>query len=249
MPASLDTDLTDDQWQSIKSLLPQHRRGLHSPRRYLEALLYLVKTGCQWRALPPCFPPWTAVYDRFRRWLGSGVLLRLHDALRALVRRKQGRSVQPTMGLLDSQSVPVANQGGLRGFDGGKRVWGRKRHILTDTLGLLLAVHVHSARTHDSQAAVGVLRRAPVPQLRRVVADEGYKGMPGGLVHRLLGGSFSLVARLGDGFVVLPRRWVVERTFAWLGRYRRLTRDVERHAHVSEAMVYLAMTRIMLNRL
>ena len=216
----------------------------------LDAMLYLVKTGCQWRLLPGCFPPWTAVYYRFQRWLRSGVLLRLHDALRALVRVRSGRAAQPTRGLLDSQSVRVANQGGVRGFDGGKKVYGRKRHVLTDTMGLLLCVVVHSARTHDSQHAVEVLQRAVAPRLRSVVADEGYKATPASMVERLFGWTLERQARLdAAGFSVVPTRWVVERTFAWLGGYRRLLRDVERDCRTSEAMVRLAMTRIMLNRL
>lgn len=216
----------------------------------IEAMLYLVKTGCQWRSLPPSFPPWTAVYDRFRRWLRAGVLLRLHDALRALVRVRSGRAAYPSLGLLDSQSVRVANQGGVRGFDGGKRIWGRKRHVLTDTMGFIITLVVHSARTHDSQAAAHVLARAVSPRLRKVVADEGYRATPGSMVERLFGWDLEIVPRLdGAGFAVVPQRWIVERTFAWLGGYRRLLRDVERDCRTSEAMVRLAMTRIMLNRL
>lgn len=216
----------------------------------LDAMLYLVKTGCQWRSLPTSFPPWTAVYYRFRRWMRSGVLLRLHDALRALVRVRAGRHAQPSLGLLDSQSVRVASQGGTRGYDGGKRIWGRKRHILTDTMGLLIALVVHSARTHDSQAAAGVLSRTVAPRLRRVMADQGYQATPKSMVRRAFGWELEIVERApAPGFVVVPKRWVVERTFAWLSGYRRLLRDVERECRTSEAMIRLAMTRIMLNRL
>ena len=140
------SDLTDAQWKAIAPHLDTQRKRKYCLRSVLDALFYLNKTGCQWRYLPPCFPPWTLVYYYFRRWRDSGLLARLHDALRTFTRRNAGRDAHPSVAVIDSQSVKTSFQGGVRGFDGGKKVNGRKRHILTDTMGLVLAVLVHSAR-------------------------------------------------------------------------------------------------------
>lgn len=247
------SDLTDAQWQTIEPLFQRQQRRKHHPRMILNALFYLNKTGCQWRWLPAGFPPWQTVYYHFRVWMRNGILEQLTDRLRRAVRLKNGRHPSPSLALLDSQSVKTSLAGGVRGFDGGKAIRGRKRHIVTDTLGLLLAVLVHSAALHDSQQAPHLLKRlvGKVPRLRVILADSGYAGTPAGLIWRCFGWVLELVHRPGGvrGFVVVKRRWVVERTFGWFGGYRRLSKDYEHLPEVSEAMVQLCAIRLMIRRL
>ncbi len=247
------SDLTDAQWQTIEPLFQRQQRRKHHPRMILNALFYLNKTGCQWRFLPKSFPPWQTVYYHFRKWMQTGILTCLTHRLRRAVRLKAGRHPSPSLALIDSQSVKTSSAGGVRGFDGGKNVQGRKRHIVTDTMGLLLAVLVHSAALADSQQAPHLLRRlvGKVPRLRVILADRGYVGTPAGLVHRCFGWMLELVHRpKGErGFVVVKRRWVVERTFAWFGGFRRLSKDYEYLPQVSEAMVQLCAIRLMIRRI
>lgn len=247
-----DSDLTDAQWQTIEPLLRAQTFRDHEPRDLLNALFYINKTGCQWRMLPAHFPPWQTVYYHFRQWADRGLIDRLGDALRRVVRLKAGRAVSPSAAIIDSQSVKTSHVGGVRGFDGGKRVNGRKRHIVVDTLGLLLAVLVHPAGLADSQQAPHLLKRlvGKVPRLKVVFADQGYAGTPAGLVWRCFGWLWHLVHREKGtrGFVVQKKRWVVERTFAWFGGYRRLSKDYEYLPEVSEAMIRLSAIRMMLQR-
>lgn len=225
-------------------------------REVVNGILYLVRSGCQWRLLPKCFPPWSTVHTWYRRWRADGTLDAVHDALRRAVRRQAGRGESPASSAVDSQSVKTAGQGGEKGFDAGKRVSGRKRHLWVDSLGLLLAVMVTGADTHDARAACDLLHfrwwDEELPRLRVVYADSMYRA------ECLQEDVFSfapfelvVVSRPAgaEGFVRLPQRWVVERTIAWLGRSRRLSKDVERLPESSEAMVKLSMVHLMVRRL
>jgi putative transposase len=251
------SDLTDRQWDCIKELIPAAKPGGRprelDMRAVINGILYLVTTGCQWRMLPREYPAWQSVYSYFRQWRDDGTWQRLHDTLRAQVRQRAGRYKHPTAGALDSQSVKTTQVAGVRGFDSGKRVKGRKRHILVDTLGLLLAVVLTSAALSDPAGARLLLRRlgGACKKLRRIWVDGTYRGHL--LEWVILHFHFVLQPVLRcegqKGFVLLPRRWVVERTFAWFTQCRRLSLDYERLSKSSEAMIYIAMTRLMVRRL
>ena len=254
------SDLADAQWQVIAPHLPPEvpgRRGRPRSwplRRIVEAILYLDRAGCPWRYLPADFPPWRTVYGYFAAWRDDGTLARLHDALRAQVRAAAGRSPQPTAAVIDSQSVRAADTvpRATRGWDNAKKVNGRKRHIAVDTQGLLLAVVITAASVQDRDAARPLLwnlHRAS-RRVRLVWADAVYTG------GRLTGWAATLkmtiriVARSkAHTFEVLPRRWVVERTFAWISKHRRTTRDYERLPASHEAMILWAMIALMTRRL
>ena len=254
------SDLTDSQWHLIKDWLPPPKRRGRPPlnlREVLDAVLYVLKGGIQWRMVPTDCPNWQSVYGYFRRWRRDGTWRRIHDALRSQMRRCVGRHKHPTAGCLDSQSVRTSETAApeTRGNDANKRVKGRKRHLLVDTEGLLLAVAVTPANVQDKAGALVALKRlgSSGKKLRRIWADGAYRTECGHLAswverHRI---SLQAVARPEGqrGFAVLPRRWVVERTFAWLSQSRRLSKDYERLAETSEALTYVAMTRLMLRRL
>jgi putative transposase len=251
------TDLTDSQWDHIKDLIPPEKPGgrhrNQDMRQIINAILYVTITGCQWRAVPHDLPNWSTTYGYFRLWRNDGTWQRLHDTLHARLRQHLGRHKQPTAGCLDSQSVKTTQVPGERGYDGGKQVNGRKRHILVDTLGLLLIVVVTAASLPDCHGARYLFKRlgGSGKKLRKIWVDGGYRGALLSWVKEHLWFALQVVLRPQEqkGFVVLPRRWVVERTFAWLNLCRRLSKDYERQTSSSEALIYIAMTRLMLRRL
>jgi putative transposase len=256
--ASFDTDLTDAQWDYLQPMLPQAKRLGRPPtgrRRVLDAILYVLKGGIPWRLLPWNFPPWKTVYHVFRAWSRDGTWAALHDALRVCVRAGEGRAAQPGAAIVDSQSVKSDGHGGPVGYDAGKKIKGRKRHLLVDTLGLVLGVVVTPADCPERDGAQAVLRRVGgwFKRLRKLWVDGGYAGEPFARWVRDRWPRLEVeVVRRSDvlsGFAVLPHRWIVERTFAWLMRHRRLVRDYERTEDSAEAWVHLAMIRIQLRRL
>jgi putative transposase len=251
------SDLSDEQWQIIQRLLPKPAHRGRKPicrRRIIDAVLYVLRTGCQWRQLPHDFPNWNTVYGIFRRWRLDGTWKRIHDSLRDRARRQVGKKAQPTAAIIDSQSIRSAEGGEERGYDAGKKITGRKRHLAVDTLGFVLAVVVHAAawQDHDGASFVLVRLRQQFRKLKIVFADSAYgrNGLPE-WVRQVCGWSLQTVLRpVGrKGFVVLPKRWVVERTFAWLVRYRRHSKDYERLPETSETMIYITMINLMSRRL
>ena len=263
-----DTDETDSplqlrpdvrsQWQTIKYLFNHKRRRKYDLRyEILDAVLYLLKTGCpkgypSQRMLPGEFAPWTSVYYYFRSGRDQGLVSRLLRFVRGKLRRKLGRKTSPSAAVIDCQNVKTTAVGGERGFDGFKKIKGRKRHVVVDTLGLLLAVVVHAAHLHESLQAERVLARLEgrFPRLKVIFADQGYAGGLIALVRQVYGWVLHVVRRQEGqrGFQVLPKRWVVERSFGFES-YRRLSKDYEYLPATSEAMIKLAMVRLMLNRL
>jgi putative transposase len=256
MCANYPSDLTDEQWQVLRKLLPRPSRFGRPPldRRWIiNAVLYLNRTGCQWRLLPHDFPKWQTVYTVFRRWKLDGTWQRIHDALVPLARQAAGKKPTPTVAIIDSQSVRTAEGGEWRGYDGGKKITGRKRHIAVDTLGLIWAVVVHGADWQDYEGGHFVLAKLqPLRRLRVVFADSIYSrcGLPE-WVSQTFGWILQTVLRpvRAAGFVVLPKRWIVERTFAWISRCRRNSKDYERTVESSETMIYLTMIALMTRRL
>jgi putative transposase len=288
MREAYPTDLSDKEWKMIEPHIPtpigHGRPRIHSLREILNAIFYLLRSGCQWRMLPNDFPRWPTVYHYFRKWRIDGTWERINQAIRERLRVHLKRDPQPSAGIVDSQSIKTSGVGGEeRGYDGGKKIDGRKRHLLVDTEGFVLMAKVHSAKVLDQEGIKLLLERAneKFPRLKHLWLDAGYKGEDKGKgwVQKVLGWTVEIAERprkpapekvlmrwaaeLANegmkvdwqkllpprGFQALPRRWVVERTFAWICPNRRMSKDYERLCATGEAFIYTAMTRLMVRRL
>jgi len=250
------TDLTDAQWEDLKRYLPdpcnQGRKMKWSYREIINGILYLVTTGCQWRMLPHDYPPWQTIYYHFRKWKQNGTWQMIHQAIHRQVRLSAGKNAEPTSAVIDTQSVKTTELANSRGFDGHKKVKGRKRHVVVDTLGYPLMVKVHDANLFDGKEAKAVLKDLFFWHfdLKKIWADAAYRGELEDWLWNTFQCHLEIAPTLKTkGFQVEPKRWIVERTFAWLGWFRRLNMDYERDPKTTENMIYISMIRPMLKKI
>lgn len=249
------SDLTESQWQVINKIIePKQRKRKYLLHEIMNALLYITKSGIQWRMLPKEYAPWESVYYYFRKWKRDGMIEEIHDKLVEKIRIENGKNPTPSVGIVDSQSVKACNlcEGDI-GYDGGKKIKGRKRHIVVDTLGLIMITVIHAANIHDSVGAKEVFRALKDKYLcgiQKIFADGGYLGELIEWVQLQFGWSLEIIKRNElHTFKVLPKRWIVERTFAWLSFHRRMSKDYERLTESGIAFIQLSMIRLMLNRI
>lgn len=268
------SDVSDQEWGIMARYVPAAKPGgrprTTEMREVVNAIFYMLRAGCAWRLLPHDFPPWQTVYGYFREWVQSGIWEQLHTRLREVCRELVGCQTTPSAGIIDSQSVKITTQVGFRGFDGAKKVNGRKRHALVDTQGLVMKVVVSPADVRDTDGAEVLFNRIQdrFPRLKHIWVDAGYRGKLIAKMNQLYQFTLEVVKHpwsemkrgvwlpkdaeppmIPTGFHILPRRWVVERTFAWLGLSRRLSKDYETRLDSSEGMIYGVMIRIMLRRI
>ncbi len=264
------SDLSDAQWEAIRRLIPPARQGGRPRstriRSVINAIFYVSRTGCAWRYLPKSYPPWQTVYDYFSKWKARGIWTAVHDSVRMRIRSRAGKAPFTRVLIVDSQSVK-AHFGEKRGWDGFKKVRGRKRHLLVDTLGTIHGLKVDAANRHDGLEGCALFDRLHAKQhrvLKTIHADHSYRGTFANAVYQRFGFPVELPKprpNSGQGIRKItrdkkrklrgqpPRRWIVERTFGWFNHYRRLVRDYERDVSTSEAMIFLGMAQLMLRRL
>ena len=246
------SDMSEKEWELVKShFYPTDHRGSsckHDRKTIVDAILYVVEGGIKWRMMPSNFPPWKTVYDHFSKWNKSGAWESALDEMNRVFRTQKKRSADPSYGIVDAQSVKTQFASEEIGYDGGKKVKGHKRHIVVDILGNLLHVSVHAANLSDTKQACDVLERTheKYPTIEAFSGDGGYRGTAVEFVEERLNLKLYISMRIKDGFAVLPKRWIVERTFAWLGNFRRLSKDVEILTATSENMVRIAMLKLTL---